>query len=130
MLEESIFAAAIKKAPAERVAFLDGVCAANPDLRANVESLLKAHEAAGGFLEPGLVAEATADMPPIAERPGTMLGPYKLLQEVGTTCFVYGICSARGTTVHRPPGTRHVRCLESQWQPSRFGVQSYDQHLE
>ena len=56
MLEESIFAAAIRKAPAERVAFLDGVCAANPDLRANVESLLKAHEAADGFLEPGLVA--------------------------------------------------------------------------
>ena len=48
MNEESIFTAALeKKTPQEREVFLEGVCAANPELRAKVESLLRAHDDAG-----------------------------------------------------------------------------------
>jgi serine/threonine protein kinase/Tfp pilus assembly protein PilF len=46
-----------------------------------VEALLKAYEEAGSFLEPpGLVA--TVD-DPVRERPGSVIGPYKLLEEIG-----------------------------------------------
>jgi hypothetical protein len=51
MNEESIFAEAIQReTPAERAEFLDKVCAGNPDLRSNVDSLLEAYDE-GQFLE-------------------------------------------------------------------------------
>ena len=50
-----------------------------------VESLLEAHDEAGGFLRTSRQAAIhgrTIDQPP-AERPGTVIGPYKLLQQIG-----------------------------------------------
>jgi hypothetical protein len=49
--EEILLAAVDKKTPAERVAYLDGACGPDTELRALVEDLLQAHEAAGDFLE-------------------------------------------------------------------------------
>jgi tetratricopeptide (TPR) repeat protein/tRNA A-37 threonylcarbamoyl transferase component Bud32 len=51
MNEQSLFHEALGKPPGERAAFLDATCAGQPDLRAAVESLLAAHEAAGSFLD-------------------------------------------------------------------------------
>ena len=51
MNEESIFAAALEKSPAERKAFLDQSCQGNAELRAQVEELLSASNAAGSFFE-------------------------------------------------------------------------------
>jgi serine/threonine protein kinase/tetratricopeptide (TPR) repeat protein len=81
--EESIFSQALEiRSPAERAAFLDRVCGRNPALRAEVEALLGAHGRAGGLLDlldkPGVTVEE-----PIAERPGSIIGPYKLLQQIG-----------------------------------------------
>ncbi len=45
------FEAALERAPGERRTFLDGVCAGDADLRADVASLLAAHDGASGFLE-------------------------------------------------------------------------------
>ena len=49
-------------------------------LRASIEELLRADVGATGFMErrPPKVA-ATVDVP-VGERPGTVMGPYKLLQ--------------------------------------------------
>ena len=67
--------------PADRQQFLDAACAAAPALRADVESLLQAAARAGRFLEaPALSASATVDEPRLAEQPGTVIGPYKLLE--------------------------------------------------
>src|SRR5437868_5697915 len=53
-------------------------------LRGEVESLLEASRRAGRFLEPSAPARgATVDLPPSAERPGTVIGPYTLLQQIG-----------------------------------------------
>jgi hypothetical protein len=76
----NIFAAAVElPAAAERAAYLDAACGADSQLRAEVEQLLQHDEAAGSFLSPlarpGAVT--TVDDPPVAERPGTLLGPYK-----------------------------------------------------
>jgi tetratricopeptide (TPR) repeat protein/serine/threonine protein kinase len=83
--EEAIFAAALgKPSPEERRAFLAEACSADAELRARVEALLAAHENPDSFLEPcraGLVP--TVDEPSFRERPGTMIGPYKLMEQIG-----------------------------------------------
>jgi serine/threonine protein kinase/tetratricopeptide (TPR) repeat protein len=82
MDEESIFLAALEKeTPREREAYLDDACAGRADLRRGVELLLRAHERAGPFLRAG-PGGLTADRPG-REGPGTVLGPYKLLQSIG-----------------------------------------------
>src|SRR5438477_12453967 len=84
MSESAIFKAAVKLAPERRAAYLDQTCGVNPDLRREVESLLMAHDASGSFLQdPPARPQATVEDPPITEGPGTLIGPYKLLQQIG-----------------------------------------------
>ena len=78
-----IFLAAVEKGNAkDRGEFLDQACGADQGMRCHVDALLDAHRQSGAFLEQGALAEATIDQPP-DERPGTQIGPYKLLQQVG-----------------------------------------------
>ncbi len=68
---------------AERQAYLDRACAGDVALRAEVEALLEASAQAGSFLEsPAPAPLATVDEP-VSERMGTVIGPYKLLQQLG-----------------------------------------------
>ncbi len=85
----SIFERALEIASdAHRQAYLDGACDAQPELRGKVDALLKAHAAAGSFLEePALTVGQTLPFAPIAERPGTLIGPYKLLEQIGEGGF-------------------------------------------
>ncbi len=82
---ESIFFAALEKGtPEERAAYLDRACGPDPELRGCVERLLNAHPKVGSFLRapaPGL--GGTVDEPSGAEKPGAVIGPYKLLQQIG-----------------------------------------------
>src|SRR5215470_3549118 len=85
---EVFLAAAEVESPAERQLFLDQNCANDAGLRAQVDSLLAASAKVGSFLNrPAAQAlpghPGTADYEPIAERPGTVIGPYKLLQQIG-----------------------------------------------
>jgi serine/threonine protein kinase len=81
--EESIFAQALEITSAsERGAFLDRVCGDNPALRAEVEALLRAHERSGDLLDIPDNAQATTDLF-AREGPGSLLGPYKLLEHIG-----------------------------------------------
>jgi WD40 repeat protein/serine/threonine protein kinase len=73
------------RSPEERAAFLDKACAGDAGQRARVEELLRAYQAAGNFLQgsPSLSnADATVDEP-VRERPGTVIGPYKLMEQIG-----------------------------------------------
>jgi serine/threonine protein kinase len=83
--EESIFAEALEKATsAERSEFLAAACGDDAGLRARVEKLLKSHEAAGSFMrKPPHPAVPTVAYEPITEKPGTVIGPYKLMQQIG-----------------------------------------------
>ena len=68
--------------------FLDQACAGDVRLRAEVEKLLRAHSEMGSFHEPPRPAAlATVDAPDIGERPGTIIGPYKLLEQIGEGGF-------------------------------------------
>src|SRR3954463_9233911 len=66
----------------ERVRFLGQACGSDAALRTRVEELMRAHRDAGAFLGGGEKQGATCDQP-IAGRPGTVIGPYKLLQQIG-----------------------------------------------
>jgi serine/threonine protein kinase/Flp pilus assembly protein TadD len=71
MTEETLFHETLAQPPAERAAFLDQVCAGQPELRAAVEALLAAHEAPGSLLDrpPSGLAQAVAsdrDLAPLA----------------------------------------------------------------
>src|SRR5581483_12246139 len=62
---ETIFQAALKREPTSRAVFLDGACLDDGDLRAEVESLLAAHEQAGSFIQaPALEVAAQMAEPP------------------------------------------------------------------
>ncbi len=69
--------------PEERAAYLQRACAGDRALQAEIESLLRAYQEAGSFLgerEPGSVAPVEDS---VRERPGTIIGPYKLLEQIG-----------------------------------------------
>src|SRR5215475_11796621 len=81
-------AAAEVESPAERQLFLDQHCGNDARLRAQVESLLAASAKVGSFLnKPATQAlpgnRATVDYEPMVERPGTVIGPYKLKEQIG-----------------------------------------------
>jgi len=83
-IEEIYYQALERKSQEERTAFLDEACAGDADLRGNVEALLRSNDKAGNFLEaPPVDCEVTLDAGPIFEGPGTVIGPYKLLEKIG-----------------------------------------------
>jgi WD40 repeat protein/serine/threonine protein kinase len=75
------------RAPAERTAYLDRACADVPDLRQRVEALLRAHEDAGSFMQGPALFGAESVNAALSERPGTVIGPYKLLEQIGEGGF-------------------------------------------
>src|SRR3954469_9455898 len=82
----AIFDRAVEiESTAERDDYVLRECADDVELRARVQGLLGAYEQAGSFLESppiGLRVAKTMDRA-AGERPGTVVGPYKLLQQIG-----------------------------------------------
>jgi serine/threonine protein kinase/tetratricopeptide (TPR) repeat protein len=79
MIEEELFHRALEKPTlAEQLAFLDEVCPDQPELRQRVERLLRSHRHEDSFLHPGVTVDQ-----PATEAAGTVIGPYKLLQQLG-----------------------------------------------
>src|SRR6516162_2009108 len=91
MSERDVFITALQQPdPARRQAYLDGACAGQPELRRQVEHLLRLHEGAGSFLEqPAGGSPATRALPEAAEQvsppemPGALIGPYRLIEPIG-----------------------------------------------
>src|SRR5688572_17544761 len=84
MQEQSLFIEALEKEdPAQRAAFLERACAGDTDLRRRIDRLLARHEEGGGFLEPPAHTLAATIDDPVPERPGTVVGPYRLMEEIG-----------------------------------------------
>jgi serine/threonine protein kinase len=83
-LESIFFGAMAKQTPADRIAYLDSACATDAGLRNRVERMLAAQAEAGSFLETPLQDLAVEDdASGLTERPGSFVGPYKLLQQIG-----------------------------------------------
>jgi serine/threonine protein kinase len=93
---KELFLAALAVAPSERPAWLEQACA-DAELRRHVELMLAAHDTPQSLLDhlaPGVARPesppagtvATVDEP-IADGPGTLIGPYKLLEQIGEGGF-------------------------------------------
>jgi WD40 repeat protein/serine/threonine protein kinase len=85
MTERDIFIGALQNEdPGRRRAYLDRACGDDSALRQRVEVLLHVAEQAGSFLEPPAPAlVATVDEQPLREGPGTVIGPYRLMEQIG-----------------------------------------------
>src|SRR5438552_7407002 len=83
--EEAIFKVACRIEPREaRADYLNQICGDDSALADRVAQLLRAHEETPSFLEsPPSGLGGTVGFPPLSERPGTVIGPYKLLQQIG-----------------------------------------------
>src|SRR5262245_2922653 len=84
---DSILAAAVEIDDiVERGVYLQRACVGDADLRRRVEELIENHFRAGSFLEsPADLPEG--DEPAVREQPGAMVGPYKLLEQIGEGGF-------------------------------------------
>jgi eukaryotic-like serine/threonine-protein kinase len=88
---KELFGLAAGQPAGELAAWLDAKCVGDAELRAQVETLLEAHRAAGGFIEtpaiaaPGAaqaVADAVADGPGRDPMVGRRFGPYRIVSEL------------------------------------------------
>jgi eukaryotic-like serine/threonine-protein kinase len=82
----SLFLAALERGPDQWPAFLAEACGGNTGVRARVEDLLRAHQAMGSIHAGRGGQAATVDLA-LAEQPGTVIGPYKLLEQIGEGGF-------------------------------------------
>jgi serine/threonine protein kinase len=95
-VKELFLAALERESAVGREAYLSEACGADESLRRQVEALLNKHEQAGRFLESPADGSPLAGRDagwgegsgpsidePLSERPGTVIGPYKLLEVIG-----------------------------------------------
>jgi serine/threonine protein kinase len=90
MKDRDLFIAALERTnPAERRAYLDEACGGDEPLRREVEALLAMHERSGSFLDlppathPAQLRDTPQEPRIGGEGPGTVIGPYKLLEQIG-----------------------------------------------
>ncbi len=84
---KEIFARAADLAASERSALLERACGPDPSLRREIERLLKAHDSAEGFLESASTAAVVTPAAIVQEKPGDVIGHFKLLQKIGEGGF-------------------------------------------
>src|SRR5687768_6774578 len=79
---ETLLAAAVEIADqAQRQAYIDEASGGDAELRAELQSMVNDYFAAGSLIDRPAVLLATIDQP--RERIGTLIGRYKLLEQVG-----------------------------------------------
>src|SRR5437667_7080794 len=119
---ETVFAQAIEiESPAERAAFLERACGNNPELRREVEKLVSDHFRAGEFLEKPAAHIVATVGEPIREAPGTVIGPYKLLQQIGEGCMGIVFMAQQTQPVQRKVALKVIKAgMDSRQVIARF----------
>jgi serine/threonine protein kinase/tetratricopeptide (TPR) repeat protein len=108
---KAIFGQALElDSPADRARYIAAACGADAGLRREVESLLKALEGAGSFLEsPAATFTVTGARAPIAEGAGTVIGPYKLLEPIGEGGFGVVFMAEQAKPVRRKVALKIIK---------------------
>ncbi len=85
MNERELFIAALEKGDCpDRAAYLDDACGTDTPLRRRIEVLLREEQSLGGFLESSPIrVPADINLSGATEGPGTVIGSYKLLEQIG-----------------------------------------------
>ena len=104
----------------ERPAFLERACAGRSELRVEVEKLLRDHEAAGEFMaEPtgGGIAMPDEQSP----EAGSVIGPYKLLEQIGEGGFGVVYVAEQSAPVRRRVALKVIKAgMDTREVVSRF----------
>jgi serine/threonine protein kinase/tetratricopeptide (TPR) repeat protein len=102
MTPDTIFAQAIEiQSDQQRAEFLDASCGVDAELRREVEGLVRDYFRAGDFLERPAASLAAIVDEPACERPGTVIGPYKLMEQIGEGGFGLVFVAEQQRPVHR-----------------------------
>jgi serine/threonine protein kinase/tetratricopeptide (TPR) repeat protein len=127
---KAIFLEAVERhAPDRWPAFLDRACAGRPELRGLVEALLEAHREVGTGehrelaegADPG--PTAVIEVRP-AEGPGTVIGPYKLLQVIGEGGMGTVYMAEQTAPVQRVVALKVIKAgMDSHQVLARFGAE-------
>jgi serine/threonine protein kinase/WD40 repeat protein len=121
MQESVIFKAALELPPGERAAYLDRACGDNAALRQEVEGLLRAHNAPGEFMDRPPVTDLTSEFRPEPERPGSLVGPYKLIQLLGEGGMGTVFLAQQTEPVKRPVALKIIKAgMDSKAVLARF----------
>jgi serine/threonine protein kinase/tetratricopeptide (TPR) repeat protein len=120
----SIFLAAMEREPCQWPTFLDEACAGNAEMRARVDQLLQAHQAmgsidGGGGDAPAAIAEAA-----VTESAGTVIGPYKLLEQIGEGGFGVVFMAEQAQPIRRKVALKVLKPgVDTRQVIARFGAE-------
>ena len=103
--------------------FLDQACGTDPALRARVEELLRANQDAGAFLGGAEQHDVTRNQPG-GGRPGTIIGPYKLLEQIGEGGMGTVYMAEQTAPVRRLVALKVIKAgMDSRQVLARFGAE-------
>ncbi len=107
---EAIFFAALDQSnPQERVTFIEAACSGDVSLLARVRQLLLAHDQLHGPLDQPPPGVSVSQNLPIAEQPGTIIGPYKLLEQIGEGGFGVVFMAEQLEPIHRKVALKVIK---------------------
>ena len=103
------FLAAAELPAAERATYLTAHCGGDAEMQAAVERLLAAHDQPASVLNRPAPGMPTAEYPSITERPGTMIGPYKLMEQIGEGGFGLVFVAEQAEPVRRKVALKVIK---------------------
>lgn len=117
---QAIFLAALEQPESQRAAFLDQRCGAGTPRRQRVEELLAAHVGSDSLLDLTSPLLPRAELPWLLQ-PGSMIGPYKLLEEIGHGGMGVVYLAEQSTPVQRRVALKVIKPgMDSRSVVSRF----------
>jgi eukaryotic-like serine/threonine-protein kinase len=123
--EKEIFNRARRlSAPEDRVAYLQEACGGDQAAMARILELLRAHGQVGDFLDSSPARYVATITDPVREAPGSVIGPYKLLEQIGEGGFGVVFMAEQHVPVRRRVALKIIKQgMDSRQVLARFEVE-------